>query len=152
MPDLEWDRKQLSVGQLSMRSGVSVSTLHFYERKGLIASERTTGNQRRFPRETLRRIAFIRIAQRAGIPLAEVGEVLAGLPDERTPTPADWARISNAWADRLEDRIRQLQHLRDAFGDCVGCGCLSINRCRLANPYDELGHAGPGPRRLLEAS
>ncbi|REE99055.1 MerR family transcriptional regulator [Thermomonospora umbrina] len=141
---------ELSVGELSARSGVSVSALHFYERQGLIVSRRTEGNQRRYRRDTLRRVALIRIAQRVGIPLAEVGTALAELPESRNPTRQDWERMSMRWRARLDARIRQLEQLRDRFTDCVGCGCLSIDRCLLANPDDALGRLGSGPRRLLE--
>lgn len=146
------DQAELTVGQLAARSGVAVSALHFYERQGLISSRRTSGNQRRYKRDVLRRVALIRIAQRVGIPLAEVAAVLALLPDGRTPTRHDWQRISQSWRAELEARIRHLQQLRDDFADCVGCGCLSIDRCRLANPHDQLGKHGAGPRRLLEPS
>jgi MerR family redox-sensitive transcriptional activator SoxR len=142
--------EDLPVGQLADRSGVAISTLHFYERQGLITSRRTSGNQRRYQRDTLRRVALIRIAVRVGIPLANVAAVLALLPDGRTPTRRDWQRISQCWQAELDQRIRHLQQLRDDFTDCVGCGCLSIDRCRLANPYDQLSTHGPGPRRLLE--
>ncbi|GLW06505.1 hypothetical protein Misp01_16350 [Microtetraspora sp. NBRC 13810] len=142
---------ELTVGQLAERSGVAVSALHFYERQGLISSRRTTGNQRRYRRDTLRRVALIRIAQRVGIPLAVVGEALNELPGARTPTRADWLRLSERWRADLDERIRQLQQLRDDFTDCVGCGCLSIDRCALANPYDRLAAMGAGPRRLLDA-
>jgi MerR family redox-sensitive transcriptional activator SoxR len=151
MDEPGWDRAELTVGQLAARSGVAVSALHFYERRGLISSRRTSGNQRRYKREALRRVALIRIAQRVGIPLADVAAVLALLPDGRTPTRHDWQQISQSWQAELDQRIRQLQQLRDDFTDCVGCGCLSIDRCRLANPYDQLGKHGAGPRRLLEA-
>jgi MerR family redox-sensitive transcriptional activator SoxR len=144
------EQAELTVGQLAARSGVAVSALHFYERQGLISSRRTTGNQRRYKRDVLRRVALIRIAQRVGIPLAEVAAVLALLPDNRTPTRRDWQRISQRWQGELEARIRHLQQLRDSFTDCVGCGCLSIDRCRLANPADRLASHGAGPRRLLE--
>ncbi|GAB3297135.1 redox-sensitive transcriptional activator SoxR [Parasphingorhabdus pacifica] len=148
MGEVNPGRSELSVGQLSERSGVSISALHFYERKNLIKSRRTPGNQRRFRRDTLRRVALIRIAQRVGIPLATVREALDELPLCKPPTSADWQRLSQQWQADLEERIRDLQQLRDAFTDCVGCGCLSIDRCRLANPYDELGRKGPGARRL----
>lgn len=144
--------EELSVGDVAARSGVAVSALHFYERQGLITSRRTAGNQRRYKRDTLRRLAFIRISQRVGIPLAEVGAVLALLPERRTPTRHDWQRISECWRQTLDQRMRQLEQLRDDFTECVGCGCLSIDRCKLANPYDELGRNGPGPRRLLGES
>ena len=142
---------ELTVGQLAARSGVAVSALHFYERQGLISSRRTSGNQRRYPREMLRRVALIRIAQRVGISLTDVAAVLALLPDGRTPTRRDWQRISRSWRAELEARIRHLQQLRDDFTDCVGCGCLSIDRCALANPGDRLAKHGAGPRRLLES-
>ncbi len=152
MNQATWDQVELSVGQLAARSGVAVSALHFYEREELITSRRTAGNQRRYRRDMLRRIALIRIAQRAGVPLAEVRAVLALLPNGRTPTRQDWERISKSWQAQLDERIHSLQQLRDDFTDCVGCGCLSIDRCRLANPYDELSREGAGPRRLVGAS
>jgi MerR family transcriptional regulator, redox-sensitive transcriptional activator SoxR len=145
-----WDQGELTVGQLSERSGIAVSALHFYERQGLINSRRTSGNQRRYRRETLRRVALIRIAQRVGIPLAEVRAALDELPNGRIPNRADWERLSQRWHDELNERIRSLEQLRDRFTDCVGCGCLSIDRCRLANPFDTLSGSGAGPRRLLE--
>ena len=140
---------ELSVGELAARSGVAVSALHFFERQGLITSRRTAGNQRRYRRDALRRVAFIRIAQRVGIPLKEVAAILALLPDNRTPTREDWARVSECWQEELDRRMRHLQQLRNDFTGCVGCGCMSIDRCPLINPDDELGRAGPGPRRLL---
>ncbi|MFD0803710.1 redox-sensitive transcriptional activator SoxR, partial [Streptomonospora algeriensis] len=144
-----WKAKELTVGQLAQRSGVAVSALHFYERKGLIASRRTAGNQRRYRRDTLRRVAFIRLAQRVGIPLADIGEALDCLPEARTPTRQDWARLSQTWRDQLQERIDQLERLRDDLTDCIGCGCLSLERCALSNPHDRLADQGPGPRRLL---
>ena len=144
-----WDQGELTVGQLAERSGVAVSALHFYERQELITSRRTSGNQRRFKREVLRRIAFIRIAQRVGVPLAEVRDALEELPDSRTPTRADWEALSRTWRAELDDRIRRLQQLRDDFSGCIGCGCLSIDRCGLVNPFDTMGDQGPGPRRLV---
>lgn len=143
--------RDLSVGELAARSGVSVSALHFFERQGLLVSHRTAGNQRRYRRDALRRMALVRVAQRAGIPLKDVAEVLATLPDQRTPTRQDWARLSQRWRAQLDERIRALQQLREDFTDCVGCGCLSIDRCRLVNPYDELGARGPGPQRLFRS-
>jgi MerR family transcriptional regulator, redox-sensitive transcriptional activator SoxR len=140
---------EMSVGQLAERAGVAVSALHFYERQGLIHSRRTSGNQRRYRRDTLRRVALIRIAHRVGIPLAQVREALEALPDQRVPTRGDWEKLSQDWHDDLSDRIRQLEQLRDQFSDCIGCGCLSIDRCRLSNPFDELSTEGPGPRRLV---
>lgn len=149
MDDASWDQKELTVGQLANRSGVSVSALHFYEREGLITSRRTSGNQRRYRRDTLRIVALIRIAQRVGIPLAEVAAVLDVLPAGRVPSRRDWARLSRSWRDNLDQRIRYLQQLREDFTDCIGCGCLSIDRCLLANPYDKLAKEGTGAVRLL---
>lgn len=150
MEEPAWDQKELTVGQVAARSGTTVSALHFYERQDLISSRRTAGNQRRYPRDTLRRVALIRIAQRVGIPLAEIRDTLDTLPDSRTPTVNDWQRLSRHWHHELNARIRHLEQLRDAFTDCVGCGCLSISRCVLANPYDKLASEGTGPRRLLD--
>ncbi|MFI7596570.1 redox-sensitive transcriptional activator SoxR [Actinoplanes sp. NPDC049681] len=140
---------ELTVGQLAARSGVTVSALHFFERQGLITSTRTAGNQRRYRRDALRRVAFIRIAQRVGIPLKDVAAVLAVLPDNRTPTREDWARVSQCWQEELDRRMRHLEQLRSDFTGCVGCGCMSIDRCPLINPNDELGRLGAGPRRLI---
>ncbi|WP_327088622.1 redox-sensitive transcriptional activator SoxR [Nonomuraea sp. NBC_01738] len=148
MTKAPWNSKELTVGQLSERSGVAVSALHFYESKGLINSRRTAGNQRRYTRDTLRRVAFVRLAQRIGIPLKTIADALAQLPEERTPTRDDWARLSATWHNELEDRILQLQRLRDDLTDCIGCGCLSLDRCALANPHDRLGDDGPGARRI----
>ncbi|WP_148713682.1 redox-sensitive transcriptional activator SoxR [Chitinolyticbacter meiyuanensis] len=139
---------QLTVGEVARRSGVAVSTLHFYEAKGLIASQRSSGNQRRYAREVLRRVAFIRVAQRVGIALADIAAALAHLPSYAAPSREDWQRLSAAWRTDLDARIAQLTRLRDELDDCIGCGCLSIDRCRLRNPYDELATLGPGPRRL----
>lgn len=150
MRHASWDQGELTVGQLAERSGVAVSALHFYERQGLINSRRTSGNQRRYRRETLRRVALIRIAQRVGIPLADVRAALDELPNGRIPNRTDWERLSQRWHDELNERIRSLEMLRDKFTDCVGCGCLSIDRCRLANPFDTLSETGAGPRRLLD--
>ena len=140
----------LTVGELAQRSGVAVSALHFYESKGLICSTRTPGNQRRYPRDMLRRIAIIRAAQRVGMPLAAIREALASLPQERTPTRRDWARLSSAWRAELDARIAQLIQMRDTLDDCIGCGCLSLDRCRLANPGDVLAEHGAGAQRWSE--
>jgi MerR family redox-sensitive transcriptional activator SoxR len=148
MPQVHLATKELTVGQLSARSGVAVSALHFYEAQGLIHARRTAGNQRRYEREMLRRVAFIRASQRVGIPLARIKGALEKLPAGRTPTPRDWARLSAAWRDDLDNRIGQLQHLRDRLTGCIGCGCLSLTTCRLANPDDVLGSEGPGARNL----
>jgi len=141
-------QRELSVGEVAARSGVAVSTLHFYESKGLIRSNRNRGNQRRYPREVLRRVAIIKVAQRTGIPLAEIKEALSTLPEGRTPTAADWRRLSQRWKADLDLRIERLTRLRDQLTDCIGCGCLSTEHCPLRNPYDELGEQGPGPRLL----
>jgi MerR family transcriptional regulator, redox-sensitive transcriptional activator SoxR len=139
---------ELTVGQLSARSGVAVSALHFYEAQGLVSSRRTPGNQRRYQRAMLRRVAFIRASQRVGIPLRQIKEALDTLPASRTPTSTDWARLSSAWKDDLENRIAQLEHLRDRLAGCIGCGCLSLKLCHLVNPDDVLGGQGPGARNL----
>ena len=138
----------LSVGEVARRSGVAVSTLHFYETKGLIFSLRTEGNQRRYPRGILRRVAVIKVAQRTGIPLATIQAALARLPDGRAPTAEDWAALSGAWRAELDDRIRRLTQLRDQMDDCIGCGCLSLKACPLRNPHDALAAQGAGPRLL----
>ena len=143
--DLE---RELTPGELSRRSGVAVSALHFYEREGLITSRRTSGNQRRYARETLRRVAFIRMSQRLRIPLSRVREALATLPTVRVPTSRDWARLSAGWRQDLDDRIMHLQRLRDNLADCIGCGCLSLKSCALSNPDDVMSSRGPGPARL----
>lgn len=140
--------EELSVGQVAARSGVSVSALHFYEAEGLIEAHRTGGNQRRYPREVLRRVAFIRASQGVGIPLRRIKEALHLLPDGRTPTRRDWERLSTAWRQDLDARIRHLEDLRDRLTGCIGCGCLSLAACRLMNPDDVLGQEGPGPRVL----
>lgn len=152
MSAARWDQAELTVGQLAARSGVAVSALHFYERQNLISSRRTSGNQRRYPRDTLRRVALIRVAQRVGIPLAEVAAVLALLPDGRTPNREDWEQLSQRWQADLDERMRLLQQLRDDFTDCVGCGCLSIDRCKLLNPFDHVAAQGAGPRRLVRTA
>ena len=138
----------LSVGEVAKRSGVAISILHFYETKGLIRSLRTEGNQRRYPRGILRRVAVIKVAQRTGIPLASIQAALARLPDGRAPTAEDWAELSRAWRIELDERIRRLTQLRDQMDDCIGCGCLSLKTCPLRNPQDALGAQGSGPRLL----
>jgi len=139
----------LSVGQLAARSGMSVSALHFYERQGLIQSRRTSGNQRRYDRAILRRVAVIRAAQRAGIPLATVAKAFAELPKDGVPDQADWQRLSAAWQQEIEQRIAQLEHLRDRLGGCIGCGCLSLATCGFVNPDDDAGRRGI-PSTLLD--
>lgn len=139
----------LSIGEVGERAGVEPSALRFYESEGLIASTRTSGNQRRYDRDVLRRVAFIRIAQRVGLSLDEIRRALAELPDQRTPTKADWARLSRHWRARLDERIRLLEQLRDELTDCIGCGCLSFRACHLYNPADGAARLGVGPRYLL---
>lgn len=143
---------ELSVGQVVGRSGVSISALHFYESRGLIHSTRNAGNQRRYRREVLRRIATIRIAQRIGLSLEDIQIALSGLPEARTPTREDWKRLSASWRRELDARIIQLNALRDQLTDCIGCGCLSLQRCSLSNPADVLATSGQGPRRWPEDS
>ena len=138
----------LTVGELAARGGVAVSALHYYETRGLIRSERSAGNQRRYPRAALRRVAFIRAAQQLGIGLAEIAAALAQLPEQRTPTKADWARLSAGWRTQLDARIVALQALRDRLDGCIGCGCLSLKACRLYNPDDACAASGSGPQRL----
>ncbi|MEO5756802.1 MAG: redox-sensitive transcriptional activator SoxR [Mesorhizobium sp.] len=141
--------KELTVGQVAMRSGVAVSALHFYEARGLIRSHRTSGNQRRYGRDVLRRVAIIRIAQEVGISLAEIGSALEALPEGRTPTRDDWQLLSTAWRDELDRKIAQLKKLRDGLTDCIGCGCMSIDKCPLRNKDDKLAREGTGARRLV---
>ena len=142
---------ELTPAQLAARSGVAVSALHFYERQGLIRSRRTSGNQRRYAREMLRRVAFIRVSQRVGIPLAEIRAALDTLPEGRTPSREDWARLSALWREDLDQRIEQLVRLRDDLSGCIGCGCLSLSRCALSNPGDVAAVSGPGARWLPPA-
>ncbi|AUL48312.1 redox-sensitive transcriptional activator SoxR [Bordetella trematum] len=134
----------LSVGELAARTGVAVSALHFYEAKGLIQSVRTSGNQRRYARAMLRRVAVIKAAQRTGVPLAEIAGAFASLPASRAPTAQDWRRLSQRWRDDLTERIRLLTQLRDQLQTCIGCGCLSLKDCPLRNPGDVLAEEGPG--------
>jgi MerR family redox-sensitive transcriptional activator SoxR len=143
--------KELTVGQVAARSGVAVTALHFYETKGLIKSTRNQGNQRRYPRGVLRRVALIKVAQRLGIPLAEIGEALKTLPDDRAPTAADWQVLSVQWSQDLDRRINQLMALRDRLNGCIGCGCLSMEDCPLRNQGDVLGERGPGAHLLDES-
>ncbi|TKB44889.1 redox-sensitive transcriptional activator SoxR [Thalassotalea mangrovi] len=142
----------LSVGRVAQRCGIKVSTLHFYEQKGLIKSWRNQGNQRRYRPDVLRRISVIKAAQKLGITLEEIKTTLATLPDNRTPTIQDWQQISQSWHQMLNQRIRQLENLRDSLGSCIGCGCLSLTKCPLYNPDDKLAQEGPGPVILNEKS
>jgi len=141
----------LSVGELSARSGVAVSALHYYESRGLVRAQRSAGNQRRYPRAELRRVAFIRAAQQLGIGLAEIAAALEQLPQQRTPTKADWARLSAGWRAGLDARIAALQALRDRLDGCIGCGCLSLRSCALYNPQDRCALLGSGAQRLPSA-
>jgi MerR family redox-sensitive transcriptional activator SoxR len=136
----------LTINDVSRRSGVRSSALRFYEDRGLIASHRTGSGHRRYPRAVLRRIAFIVFAQRIGLSLEEIGDELSKLPDNRVPERRDWARLSAGWTRRVDARIAELQRLRDGLTQCIGCGCLSLHQCLLANPGDRVGRAGPGPR------
>ena len=144
MPESNHLDSAISIGEFARRAGVAVSTLHFYESKGLISPLRTSGNQRRYPRSLLRRVAVIRIAQRAGISLAEIRETLSMLPSNRTPNAEDWRRLSSKWKEKLDDRITALTQLRDDLQGCIGCGCLSLKECPLRNPQDELGKTATG--------
>jgi MerR family transcriptional regulator, redox-sensitive transcriptional activator SoxR len=139
----------LTVSELAARSGVAPSALRYYERLGLISAERTGGNQRRYARSVLRRVAVIRAARAMGVPLAQVVQALQALPAGREPRLADWERLSRRWHAELSDRILVLQRLRDRLGSCIGCGCLSLQRCKLFNPDDRAGEAGDGPQYLL---
>lgn len=139
----------LTIGDLSARSGVAQSALRYYERLGLIQSRRTSGNQRRFEAAQLRRVSFIRIAAQVGLSLDEIRSALESLPDSRTPTKADWERLSRRWRSRLDEQIELLQRLRDNLTGCIGCGCLSLKTCSLYNPGDQLASEGSGPRRVL---
>jgi MerR family transcriptional regulator, redox-sensitive transcriptional activator SoxR len=136
---------RLTVGQLAERAGVATSAIRFYESRGLIRSRRTTGNQRRYEQSELRRVAFIRTAQRVGLSLDEIGEALATLPENRVPTKADWTRLSRAWRPRLDEQIQRIERLRDQLDSCIGCGCLSLRNCALRNPQDVMAAHGPGP-------
>jgi MerR family redox-sensitive transcriptional activator SoxR len=144
MSSLPVPTTELTVGEVADRSGVPASTLRYYDREGLIHSRRTSGNQRRYTRDTLRRVAFIRASQRVGIPLADIRDALGLLPEGRTPTEEDWAQVSERWRSELTRRINLLLRLQNKLTDCIGCGCLSLERCALVNPCDVLGEAGPG--------
>ena len=136
----------LTIGELSERSGVASSALRFYEERGLISSERASSGHRRFARPVIRRVAFIVFAQRVGLSLDEIGEELAKLPADRVPRRRDWSKLSTAWSARIDERIAELERLKAGLTECIGCGCLSLDRCQLANPGDRAGAGGPGPR------
>ncbi len=140
----------LTVSQTARRSGFSDSALRYYEREGLISAERTSGGQRRFRRAELRRLAFIAAARHVGLSLDEIRAALSTLPTRRSPTNADWERISNAWRERLNREIAALEELRDGLDGCIGCGCLSLESCRLSNPNDRVARRGPGARHLSD--
>lgn len=142
----------LAIGEVARRCGVSVPTVRFYEEQGLIRSTRTVGNQRRFERHVLRRIAVVRAGQRFGLSLAEVGDALAALPEDRPPTKRDWTRMSTRWQAMLTARIEAMTRVRDGLSGCIGCGCLSLRSCPVYNPEDELAGEGPGPRRWPDAA
>src|SRR5919112_3709904 len=142
---------ELTIGQVAARSGVAPSALRYYEEQGLVSSTRTAGGARRFPRSVLRRLAFVRAAQNVGLSLAEIRAALATLPEGRTPTARDWARLSAGWRARLDEQITALTQLRDGLSSCIGCGCLSLARCALFNPGDAAAAEGPGARRLPPA-
>ena len=139
---------RLTIGDLAARSGASTSALRFYEAKGLLSSDRTAGGHRVFPRSTLRRVAFVRAAQRVGLTLDEIRTALDTLPSARTPTTEDWTRLSQSWRSRLDQRITELGRLRDELDQCIGCGCLSLTTCHLYNPDDQAAALGAGPRYL----
>jgi MerR family transcriptional regulator, redox-sensitive transcriptional activator SoxR len=143
--------RELSIGQLSARSGVSQSALRFYERKGLIAAERSSGNQRRYPAVTLRRVALVQAGKTAGIPLERIRAALNTLPADRAPTKRDWERLSHSWGEELDARIATLQAIRGRLTGCIGCGCLSLRRCSPLNPGDEAAQRGPGAHYLVQA-
>ena len=138
----------LTIGQVSARAGVAPSALRYYEQQGRVAASRTPGGARRYPRSVLRRLAFVRAAQNVGLSLGEIRAALATLPEGRPPTAADWARLSAGWRDRLDEQIRALGQLRDGLSSCIGCGCLSLDRCALSNPGDIAGRDGAGARWL----
>ncbi len=140
------EEEQLTIGEVSRRSGVAASALRFYEERGLISSERAGSGHRRYARSVLRRIAFIVFAQKVGLTLEEIGSELAKLPGDRAPTKRDWSRLSKGWGTRIDQRITELERLRKGLTECIGCGCLSLDRCRLANPGDRAASLGPGPR------
>lgn len=143
--------EELTIGAMSERTGVAASALRFYEDEGLIHATRSDGGQRRYTRETIRRVSFIRVAQQVGLTLDEIRDALVSLPENRTPTKKDWERLSSSWRPRIEQQIAMLERLRDRLTGCIGCGCLSLRICRLLNPHDEMAERGPGPRYILDA-
>jgi len=140
----------ITIGEVARRSGVAASALRFYEERGLISSERSGSGHRRYPRAVLRRIAFVVFAQRVGLTLAEIAEELAKLPADTAPTGRDWGRLSSTWKARIDERMAELERLRRGLTECIGCGCLSLERCKLSNPNDKVARRGPGPRHWVE--
>lgn len=143
---------ELTIGAVAERAGVATSALRYYEAEGLICSERADSGHRRFHRDVLRRIAFIRSAQQVGLSLEEIRAALATLPNNRTPNKSDWARLSKEWRPRVDEQIAQLERMRDRLTGCIGCGCLSLQLCKLVNPGDEAGERGPGPRYVIDST
>lgn len=143
---------QLTIGELSKRTGVATSALRFYEEQGLIDADRAESGHRRYAQATIRRVSFIKIAQEVGLSLHEIADAMSSLPDKRTPDQEDWARLSASWRPRLDEQIAMLQRLRDRLDSCIGCGCLSLRKCGILNPGDIAGERGPGPRYILEPS
>ena len=141
----------LSIGAVSERTGVAASALRFYETEGLVHAVRSAGGQRRYHRDVIRRVSFVRIAQEVGLTLGEIKEALASLPEHRTPTQRDWHRLATSWGPRLDEQIAMLERLRDRLEGCIGCGCLSLQVCRIMNPGDVVAERGPGPRYVLDA-
>jgi MerR family redox-sensitive transcriptional activator SoxR len=141
---------ELTIGALSERTGVSNSALRFYESEAIIHASRSSGGQRRYPRETVRRVSFVRVAQQVGLSLDEIRSALASLPDNRTPNQKDWERLSKSWRPKIQHQIAMLERLRDRLDGCIGCGCLSLRVCRLVNPDDQAAKRGPGPRYILD--
>lgn len=141
-------KRELTVGEVSKRTGVAISALHFYEQKGLISSRRNSGNQRRYNRDVLRRVSVIKVAQSLGLSLSSIKRALSTLPKNKIATEDDWSRLSDRWRDDLNARIEKLIQLRDQLNYCIGCGCLSMKACPLRNPWDRLAKEGPGPRLL----
>jgi MerR family redox-sensitive transcriptional activator SoxR len=141
---------ELTIGELSRRTGVAPSALRFYQAEGLLRAGRSPGGQRRYPRDAIRRVSFIRVAQEVGLSLEEIRAALATLPQQRTPNSKDWERLSRSWRPRLDAQIAMLERLRDRLHGCIGCGCLSLRSCRLLNPDDRAGAQGPGPRYIID--
>jgi MerR family redox-sensitive transcriptional activator SoxR len=141
---------ELTIGAVAERTGVAPSALRFYEDEGLIHATRSSGGQRRYPRDTLRRVSFIRVAQQVGLSLGEIREALHSLPERRTPTEKDWHKLSASWRPKLDAQIAMLERLRDRLDGCIGCGCLSLRFCRILNPDDQAAVRGPGPRYIVD--